>query len=54
MLPELLPTNASENLLIHQYSSGDNILDIDSIRQLLQQLNLTVEDHLDYDGEFLR
>ncbi len=54
MLPELLPTNASENLLNHQYSSGDNILDIDSIRQLLQQHNLTVEDHLDYDGEFLR
>ena len=54
MLPELAGT-AEPNALTREFSSADNVLDLDGTIELLRQHRLMIDDKPKYeDGEMLR
>ncbi|MEA4925765.1 MAG: polysaccharide biosynthesis protein [Syntrophomonadaceae bacterium] len=54
MLPELWQDTPESHALSREYSSGDNVLNMEKTRELLFRHNLQVGTELNYDGEFLR
>ncbi len=54
MLPELWQDTPESHALSREYSSGDNVLNMEKTRELLFRHNLKVGAELNYDGEFLR
>lgn len=54
MLPELQQEEPGIEPLLKEYSSGDSVLSLEETRNLLLGHHLTIDDELNYDGEFLR
>jgi FlaA1/EpsC-like NDP-sugar epimerase len=54
MLPELWQSISKETPLTKEYSSRDNVLNLEQISELLRFHNLDIDSELKYDGEFLR
>lgn len=53
ILPELRKTEASEPCLTKEYSSEDDVMTQEEMRQLLSKRKLRITDMLNYEGEFL-
>lgn len=54
ILPELLDPENEENFLSKEYSSSDNLMDVQSLKSTLIDSHLMVEDIPSFDGELLR
>jgi UDP-glucose 4-epimerase len=54
ILPELQPEAPAQRVLDREYSSGDDLLSLDGVIDLMRRRHLMVDDALEYEGEFLR
>lgn len=54
ILPELCKIELKDNILGHEYSSSDNLLSCEAVKDLLASHNLLIKSNSDLDSELLR
>jgi FlaA1/EpsC-like NDP-sugar epimerase len=54
ILPELLPDNPTEKVLGHEFSSADNLMSKEKLKEKMEEYYLLIEQQCENEGEMLR